>query len=303
MVSLSKLIVLIIYFQELVVPKDDFFVGLEYLYDGVATVGVRLKLHFGGFTRWIGGKNSMSTLSVYLGAESSPRQEFESFRDQCVGKREADEPAFPMEQIIGITGIVTDGPPALQRATGIGVLVRKIVQQNLFSYYWVQDVLDTVAAAKVAAAKAAAAMKAAAAAARAAGKMGLAARRHRLRSGLDGESLDGIQSLDTTEASSKQHLNTERPHSSAPLERPLSGSLSAANEQMKPSEVHFFLLVLYYLIDFVGNNDLYRCSSLMFLECARWRLMQPLIEQKNLRVSYGPASSSKIVPALANSSE
>lgn len=227
----------LLFVQELVVPKDDFFVGLEYLYDGVAIVGVRLKLHFGGFTRWIGGKNSMSTLSVYLGSESSPRQEFESFRDQCVGKRELVEPAFPMEQIIGITGIVTDGTPALQRATGIGVIVRKIIQQNLFSYYWVQDVLDKEAAAKIAAAKAAAAMKAAAAAARAAGKLGLAARRHRIRSGVDGESLDGSQSIDTSEASSTQNLNIDRPHSSVPLERPLSGSLSAANEHMKPSEV------------------------------------------------------------------
>lgn len=185
----------------------------------------------------------MSTLSVYLGADSSPRQEFESFRDQCVGKRELVEPAFPMEQIIGLTGIVTDGAPALQRATGIGVLVRKVIQQNLFSYYWVQDVLDKEAAAKLAAANAAAAMRAAAAAARAAKILG--SRRHRLRSGGDGESFDSSQSVDTSEASSKQNLHTDRPHSSVPLERPLSGSLLATNERMKPSEVRFFLTAVY----------------------------------------------------------
>lgn len=240
----------------------------------------------------------MSTLSVYLGAESSPRQEFESFRDQCVGKRELVEPAFPMEQIIGLTGIVTDGAPAQQRATGIGVLVRKVIQQNLFSYYWVQDVLDREAAAKLAAANAAAAMRAAAAAARAAIKLG--SRRHRLRSSADGESFDSSQSVDTSEASSKQNVNTDRPHSSVPLERPLSGSMLAANERMKPSEVRFFFKL------FLGPFKMLfsiRFSSSMFCECVQWKLMRHTIELKALHASYGPANSSKIVPLLASWSE
>jgi hypothetical protein len=129
------------FLQELKVPKDDFAVDLEYLYDGVATVGVRMRMHFSGWTRWIGGKTSMSTLSVLLCSAMGPKQDFEDFRDKCIGKRERSEPAMPLEMVIGLSGVVTSGPIAQQRATKIGLIVRKVQQHHLFSYNWVQDML------------------------------------------------------------------------------------------------------------------------------------------------------------------
>lgn len=123
--------------NEFVIPKDDFVVGLEYLYDSDVIVGVRLKLLFAGFTRWVGGKTSLSTLGVYMDCDNAtPREEYEDVRDSALDPDELKYPAFPYNFVIGFTGMITAG-----RTTCIGLVIRKVTKQNLFSYYWVGDAL------------------------------------------------------------------------------------------------------------------------------------------------------------------
>lgn len=228
-------------------PKGDFFVGLEYLYDGIATVGVRLKLHFGGFTRWVGGKNSMSTLSVYLGANNSPKQEFESFRDKCIGSREREEPAYPLEAVIGLTGIITGGQPAQQRATRLGLVVRKVKKQYLFSYYWVNDILQQEEAARLVIQKAAAAAKAAAEeAARIAAEFHWVSSKHSIKHhngsvGSHSKQGDAVDSLDGN--NDDDGAATGRPQSSKPAPQPQDAGIETTvkeDREMKASEVQFF---------------------------------------------------------------
>eukprot|EP01039_Chlorochromonas_danica_P007135 gene7135-7888_t len=128
--------------QETVIPKEDFVIGVEYLYDGPTIVGIRLKLFHGGYTKWIGGKTSLSTLSVLLSADNeaiSPKLPFEENR--LLDRDEEALPALPYRMVIGFSGLLHNN-----RTTNIGLIVRKIHKQNIFSYFWIQDVLEREAA-------------------------------------------------------------------------------------------------------------------------------------------------------------
>ena len=118
--------------KEIVVPRDDFVVGVEYLYEANAMYGIRFKLHFGGWTKMIGKKNSLSTLTMYLGVEQVPVEPFEADY-MYAGRDEEHDPGFPRRFIIGFCGI--EGPV---RATCMGLVVRKVKYQHIFSYNWVQ---------------------------------------------------------------------------------------------------------------------------------------------------------------------
>eukprot|EP01032_Pedospumella_encystans_P010080 gene10080-11812_t len=122
--------------HEFLIPKDDFLAGVEYLYDGDVMVGLRLKLFFGGFTRWLGGKTSLSTLSVYLDVSLAEREAYEDERDSGLHPDQINNPAFPFNFVIGFTGSIT-----ANRTTCLGLVVRKVIKQNLFSYSWVGDAL------------------------------------------------------------------------------------------------------------------------------------------------------------------
>lgn len=121
--------------EELIVPKDEFVVGVEYLYEGAAIMGLRFRLFREGWSKWAGGKTSMSTLSVYYGLELAPsvpqEEEFEARLD------DDDDPAYPNIYVIGFSGMQTHG-----RSTNLGLVIRKVKTQHIFSYYWVQDALD-----------------------------------------------------------------------------------------------------------------------------------------------------------------
>ncbi|KAJ1431640.1 hypothetical protein B484DRAFT_40770, partial [Ochromonadaceae sp. CCMP2298] len=121
---------------EFAIPKDEFVTAVEYLYDGTTIVGIRLKLFLTGFTQWLGGRTSMSTLSVLLNTSHAPRLDWEDHRDSSIHSEEAADPALPISCIIGFTGVEVEG-----RVTRMGVVVRKIRQQHLFSYTWVGDAL------------------------------------------------------------------------------------------------------------------------------------------------------------------
>jgi hypothetical protein len=119
--------------HELVVPKHDFVMGLEYIYEGTSILGIRVKLFFAGFSRWLGGRPNMGSLSLYLGVENSPELDFEA-EYSPPGRDEADNPAMPRNFVIGFTGVVHE-----QKVSGLALVVRKVRDQHIFSYTWVKD--------------------------------------------------------------------------------------------------------------------------------------------------------------------
>lgn len=121
--------------HELVLSREEFVVGLEYLYEGVAILGLRVKLHFGGFSRWLGDKPTMSTLSVYMSPDLAPEQVFER-EYVSPGLDEDTSPAMPRAFIIGFSGLEVQG-----RLSSMTLVVRKVKMQHIFSYYWVDDAL------------------------------------------------------------------------------------------------------------------------------------------------------------------
>lgn len=120
---------------ELVLAKEDFVVGVEYAYEGVSILGLRLRQYFAGWSRWLGDRPGVSTLTLYLGPETSPLAPFE--RDYISpGRDEEEAPAMPRAFIIGLSGVETQG-----RLTGLTLVVRKVKDQHIFSYVWVGDAL------------------------------------------------------------------------------------------------------------------------------------------------------------------
>lgn len=121
--------------EEVTIPNDDFIIGAEYLYEGNVIYGLRFKLFHGGWTKMAGEKQSLSTLSLYLDINLAPREPFE---DKYIspGADEDENPGLPRNFVIGFFGI-----EGKTRATCMGLIVRKVKTQNIFSYYWVQDAI------------------------------------------------------------------------------------------------------------------------------------------------------------------
>lgn len=75
-----------------------------------------------GVSRWVGGKTSLSTLSMSLHCHNDqhvPRDIFEDERH--LHRDEVLQPALPYRYVIGFSGLVYQG-----RATSLGLIVRKI---------------------------------------------------------------------------------------------------------------------------------------------------------------------------------
>ena len=124
--------------KEITVDKDDFLTGIEYMYEGRGIVSMRFKMHFAGFSSWVGVKASLATLTSYLDVEMTPPQDFEKYIS--VLPEEKRRPACLRAFIIGFSAVWTGS-----RLSAISLVVRKIKDQNIFSYFWVQDALDTEA--------------------------------------------------------------------------------------------------------------------------------------------------------------
>lgn len=122
--------------QELVVHKDDFVIGVEYYFEGTTIYGIRFKLFNGGWSHWAGGKASMSTMTLFLGVDAAAKQPFEDEYSPA-GRDEAAHPAFPRSYVIGFCGVHNQF-----RASCMGLVVRKIKEQNVFSFHWVKDALE-----------------------------------------------------------------------------------------------------------------------------------------------------------------
>lgn len=75
-----------------------------------------------GVSRWVGGKTSLSTLSMSLHCHNDqhvPRDTFEDERH--LHRDEVLQPALPYRYVIGLSGLVYQG-----RATSLGLIVRKV---------------------------------------------------------------------------------------------------------------------------------------------------------------------------------
>ena len=125
---------------ELVVPRDEFVMAIEYAYQGVSILGVRLRQMHAGWSRWLGDRPGVSTLTLCLEPELSPRLDFEK-KYASPGRDEDESPAMPRAFIVGFSGVETQG-----RLTGLTMVVRKIKEQHIFSYFWVGDALAAKAA-------------------------------------------------------------------------------------------------------------------------------------------------------------
>lgn len=174
-------------YNEFIIPKDDFIIALDYYYEALYIVGMRLKLYHGGYTKWIGGKASLSTLMMTLDVSNSPNEDFEKFKineknyfrsssykeveilskikykkkivdnssfevidtesipseifngNNDITKNIAEDHNYnfyPQSFVIGFTGMIHQG-----RVVRPGLVIRKIKQQNIFSYFWVQDAI------------------------------------------------------------------------------------------------------------------------------------------------------------------
>jgi len=128
---------------EFVVPKDDFVMGIEYLYEGANILGIRIKCFLSGFGRWLGARPSVTAvLTVYLGCELAPKQTFED-EYTSPGRDETENPAMPRSFVIGFTGLdYNPGPGGSNKASAMGIIVRKIKDQHIFSYTWVNEALS-----------------------------------------------------------------------------------------------------------------------------------------------------------------
>ncbi len=122
---------------EFVVPKDDFVMGVEYVYDGPSILGIRFRCFFSGYSRWLGARPSVTApLTVTLGCELAPHQSFEDDY-WSPGRDETENPSMPRSFVIGFTGLDFNF-----KATALGLIVRKVKDQHIFSYTWVGDALN-----------------------------------------------------------------------------------------------------------------------------------------------------------------
>ena len=124
--------------KEITVDKDDFVTGIEYMYEGRGIVSMRFKMHFAGFSPWMGVKTSLATLTSYLDVDMAPSQEFEKYIS--VLPEEKRRSACLRAFVIGFSAVWTGS-----RLSAINLVVRKIKDQNIFSYFWVQNALDAEA--------------------------------------------------------------------------------------------------------------------------------------------------------------
>lgn len=58
--------------HKFVVPAGDFIRGVEYHYEGTTTYAMRLHLYWGGWTAWVGARNSLSSLTLSLDVDDAP---------------------------------------------------------------------------------------------------------------------------------------------------------------------------------------------------------------------------------------
>jgi hypothetical protein len=140
----------------------DFLLEIEYCTEGAVMVGIRFSSYLNGWSKWIGNKGNQLSKKYRLsctvpGSAAAPRSASASGGtrgrgggsgggggDGAVstgepvykpgGERERRSPGMPWEYIIGFCGL-----ESTVRATSLGIVVRRVSLQNIFSYHWVNE--------------------------------------------------------------------------------------------------------------------------------------------------------------------
>jgi hypothetical protein len=131
--------------QEIAIQKDDFAIGLEYSYAGTTITALRVKLLHAGWSKWIGPRAALASTTIYLDSNMRSVHEFDDNEYERVeeiegeeNRRDLDILAIPRSYIIGLSGLEMS---VRRRCSCIGIVVRKVEEQHIFSYHWVQDAL------------------------------------------------------------------------------------------------------------------------------------------------------------------
>lgn len=119
--------------HEYLIKQFDFLLEVEYCTEGAVIVGIRFFTYLTGWSKWIGNRGNQLSKKYRLNcnnAESIPNES----KYKSSGYQETISPGMPSEYIIGFSGL-----ESTVRATGLGIIVRRVSLQNIFSYHWVNE--------------------------------------------------------------------------------------------------------------------------------------------------------------------
>jgi hypothetical protein len=111
----------------------DYLLEIEYCTEGAVMVGIRFFTFLTGWSKWIGNRGNQLSKKYRLNC-SMANGDSEAPVYKPSGQREIRSPGMPWEYIIGFCGI-----ESTVRATSMGIVVRRISLQNIFSYHWVNE--------------------------------------------------------------------------------------------------------------------------------------------------------------------
>eukprot|EP00607_Mallomonas_marina_P002975 CAMPEP_0182432714 /NCGR_PEP_ID=MMETSP1167-20130531/58392_1 /TAXON_ID=2988 /ORGANISM="Mallomonas Sp, Strain CCMP3275" /LENGTH=640 /DNA_ID=CAMNT_0024620549 /DNA_START=477 /DNA_END=2399 /DNA_ORIENTATION=- len=114
----------------LLVPSDDFLVAIEIVFEGSVITALRILNHLGGWSKYVGNRMSESANTVIMAADNVEKDP----KAAKIGEEEKRSPGMPRNYITGITGLQN-----VTRATGMGIIVRRVRSHTIFSYYWVTE--------------------------------------------------------------------------------------------------------------------------------------------------------------------
>lgn len=123
---------------EFVIPPRDFLMDVECVCEGNALIGMRFKTFFQPWSRWIGSKASPLTKRHLLSANSAKLEPHDAhLQYKSGGVQEDIYPGVPQQYIVGFGGVETAA-----RVTCLCAVVRKVTSQHVFSYSWVQSLVE-----------------------------------------------------------------------------------------------------------------------------------------------------------------
>jgi hypothetical protein len=115
---------------EFEIKPRDFLMAVEYCCESEEIVAIRFKTFLTGWNKWLGSKPSLTAVTIKLGADL-PDPDPRGSEYQSSGKDEEKDPALPSAYVIGLLGMESPN-----KASCIGVVVRRVIRQNVFSYHW-----------------------------------------------------------------------------------------------------------------------------------------------------------------------
>jgi hypothetical protein len=122
---------------EFEIKSRDFLMAVEYCCESEEIIAIRFKTFLTGWSKWLGSKPSLTAVTIKLGSDL-PDPDPRGSEYHISGKDEAKDPALPSAYIIGLLGMESPN-----KASCIGVVVRRVMRQNVFSYHWCGEGKET----------------------------------------------------------------------------------------------------------------------------------------------------------------